>query len=187
MIIVTLVCPRPRIPREVEAKTVNFTKGVVDMTKATWTERTMMKELVSGPFGMRVAVTDRIAEPLDSDFLRFVGSSILKIAGTAAHNAVAEDLGADLAKLPFAALARIVGKGKVKEPKTAASGEKDMQTGPLLKKSKAVTVKIPLTAERDIYVLPKTKGPARAKKRRLVLKEGTPCGSVTFKAKVYEQ
>jgi hypothetical protein len=144
-----------------------------------------MKQLVSGPFGMRVAVTDRVAQPLASDFLQLLGSSLLKLAGTAAHGAVTDPTGADLAQLPFSALSKIVGKGKIKEPKTAASGGKDLLTASLKKGKGAATITIPLRAEENIYILPKGKGAARARKRRLAEKKGAACGSVTLKAKVY--
>ncbi len=184
VIFVSLVCPRPRVGRVVEAKTVEFKGGVLDMTKDLWTDRVLMKELVSGRFGLRVAVSDRVAQPLDSDFLRLVGSSLLKVAGTAAHGAVADNVGADLARVPFSVLSKMVGKGKVKEPKTAASGAMDLLTDPLLEMKGAKTLKVDLEAERDFYVMPKSKGAARAKKRRRVLKKGEPCGSVTFKVEV---
>ena len=185
MVIVTLVWPRPRVDHDTSAKTVEFQDGMLDLGKALWSERIMAKELVSGPFGMRVAVTGRVAEPLNSDFLRFLASGVMKAAATAAHNAVGTPAIADMAKLPVSFLADVTKDGKVKPPKVIASGLIDLQTDRLVKAKKVAIIKIDLEAEQDMYVLPKGKGAARPAKRRRVLKKGDPCGSVTFKAKVY--
>ena len=185
MVIVTLVCPRPRVEQDMSAKTVEFQDGTLDLSKALWAERVMAKELVSGPFGMRVAVTDRVADPLESDFLRFLASGVMTAAATAAHNAVGAPVAADLAKLPFSFLSSVTKKGGVKTPKTIASGLIDLHTDSLLKGKKTVTIKVALKTEQDVYVLPKGKGSARASKRRRLLKKGDACGSVTLRAKVY--
>jgi hypothetical protein len=185
MVIVTLVCPRPRIAEKVASRTVEFRGGELDMSEALWMDRIVMKDLVSGQFGMRVAVTDRVVEPLNSDFLRLVGAGLLKAAGVAADKAVAEDVGGDLAKLPFTTLSKMVAEGKTKGAATAASGKKDLLTDRLLKAKGVTSIKVPLEAERDFYVQPGSKGAARKKKRRRVLKKGDACGSVTLKAKVY--
>ena len=90
----------------------------------------MAKELVSGQFGLRVAITEKVVEPTNSDFLRFLASGVMRAAATAAHAAVGDPVGADLAKLPLTYLAGVTEKSKTKKLNTIASGIIDMETDP---------------------------------------------------------
>jgi hypothetical protein len=180
LVIVTSVWPRPLVEGRTVGRAVEFTDGEADLRKAAWGDRVMMKELVSGPFSLRVSVTERAAEPLTSDFLRFLGQGLMKAAGAEADRAAATALGGDLARLPFLYLADAVGRKTAKAPGTVASGAVDLHAERTWKSKKTVTVKVPLTAVKNIYELPSGKGRARAKKRRLVHRKGDTCGYVTL-------
>ncbi len=180
LVIVSSVWPRPLVEGRTIGRAVEFTDGEADLAKAAWADRIVMKELVSGPFALRVSVTERAAEPLSSDFLRFLGQALMKAAGAEVEKAAGSKVGGDLAGLPFLYLADVTGKAKSKAPETLASGVVDLHADRTWKSKKTVTMKVPLTAVKDIYELPAGRGKARAKKRRLVHRKGAACGCVTL-------
>jgi hypothetical protein len=166
-------------------KALDFEGGALDLSKAAWTERILFKEGVSGPFGLRVEVTERVSEPVASEFLRFLGSSILKVGASQIEEAAGTAVGGDLAKLPLVYLSRAVADAKAREPEAVASGVLDLDTAGTWKSRKTVSLKVPVKALKPVYSPVEDKRGARPKKRRLVLKQGEACGEVVMKGKVY--
>ena len=122
MVIATLVWPRPRIAERVYAKTVELEENAVDLKKADWITRIVFKELVDGPFGIELKVTEAMSDSQIADFFRGVGSALMKLTGNEAEDMMASSLAGGLVKMPFQYLSQYISDLGDNGPKIIASG-----------------------------------------------------------------
>ena len=108
MVMASLVWPRPRIADREAVKTFALEKGVLDLKKSTWIKRVVFKEVIDGPFGIEFGVTERVTESQFTEFLRFMSSSVLKMAGGEAEDVMTNALLGGVVKVPFQFLAKMI-------------------------------------------------------------------------------
>ena len=199
MVIATLVWPRPRIAERVSAKTLAFEKNVLDLKKADWISRIVFKELIDGPFGIELGVTERMSDSEVADFFKFLGSSLMKLMGNEAEDMMTSSLTGGLVKIPFQFLSKFISDIGDKGPKIIASGSLCLHTeetwnppspkgsgGTRKKNTETKTFKVPLTAPEKIYKVTRTRRHGRMQtRRRTLLKAGEENGVIEFTGKVY--
>lgn len=184
MVIVSLVWPRPRIAERVAVKTLDFRNNAVDLSKSGWTEKILFKELILGQLGIEVGVTERVSDSQAADFFRFLGSSLLKMAGSEADDLMIDPLAGGIVKLPFQYLSNVIAKPAKKGPKMIASGMIDIDPDKTWKNKKTARIQVPLTATQSIYRIAKGSKGSRGK-RQLVLEAGAPNGLAVLSGKLY--
>ena len=186
MVMASLVWPRPRIAERVAVKTVDIEKGVVDLKKARWTDRIVFKELIDGPFGLEFGVTERVTESQFREFLRFMSSSVLKVAGGEAEDMMSNALLGGVVKVPFQFLAKMISDSGKDGPKVIASGSLDLHSEETWKKNESKQFKVPLTAPETIYKVTRRRreGTFQTRRRKLI-EAGADNGVIVFTGKVY--
>jgi hypothetical protein len=194
MVIATLVWPRPRIAERVYAKTVELEENAVDLKKADWITRIVFKELVDGPFGIELKVTEAMSDSAIADFFRGVGSALMKLTGNEAEDMMASSLAGGLVKMPFQYLSQYISGLGDKAPKIIASGSLCLHadetwnppsgkaSGAKTKKNpERKTFKVSLTAPETIYKVTRTRRQGRLQtKKRKLLDAGSENGIVEF-------
>lgn len=186
MVMVSLVWPRPRIAERVSVKTIDIEKGSVDLRKAKWMDRVVFKELINGPFGMKIGVTERVTESQFAEFLRYMASSVLKVAGGEAEDMIVNAVLGGIVEVPFEFLAKMLSKSVKDGPKVIASGSLDLHSEETWKKNESKQFKVPLTAPETIYKVTRSRREGTFQTRRRKLMEaGTDNGIIVFTGKVY--
>jgi len=188
IVIVTLIWPRPRISERVSAKTLEFENNVIDLKKSDWISRIMFKELIDGPFGIDIEVTEQMSDSEIAEFLRFLGSSLMKLAGNEAEDMMAGSLAGGLVKIPFQYLSKFVSKLGDKGPKIIASGSVVLHSEETWKKknTETKTFKVPLVAPETITQVTRTRRHGEMQtRRRTIMKAGEENGVIEFTGKVY--
>lgn len=186
MVMVSLVWPRPRIAERVSVKTIDIEKGSVDLRKAKWMDRVVFKELINGPFGMKIGVTERVTESQFAEFLRYMASSVLKVAGGEAEDMIVNAVLGGIVEVPFEFLAKMLSKSGKDGPKVIASGSLDLHSEETWKKNESKQFKVPLTAPETIYKVTRSRREGTFQTRRRKLMEaGTDNGIIVFTGKVY--
>lgn len=186
MVMVSLVWPRPRIAERVSVKTIDIEKGSVDLRKAKWMDRVVFKELINGPFGMKIGVTERVTESQFAEFLRYMASSVLKVAGGEAEDMIVNAVLGGIVEVPFEFLAKMLSKSGKDGPKVIASGSLDLHSEETWKKNGSKQFKVPLTAPETIYKVTRSRREGTFQTRRRKLMEaGTDNGIIVFTGKVY--
>ena len=186
LVMASLVWPRPRIAERVAVKTVDIEKGFVDLKKARWTERIVFKELIDGPFGIEFGVTERVTDSQFAEFLRFMSSSVLKVAGGEAEDMMTNAVLGGVVKVPFQFLAKMISDSGKDGPKVIASGSLDLHSEETWKKNEWKQFKIPLTAPETIYKVTRRRREGRLQtRRRKLIEGGTDNGVIVFTGKVY--
>ena len=186
MVMASLVWPRPRIAERVAVKTVDLDKGVVDLKKAKWTDRIVFKELIDGPFGLELGVTERVTDSEFAEFLRFMASSVLKVAGGEAEDMMTNAVLGGVVKVPFQFLAKMISDSGKDGPKVIAAGSLDLHSEETWKKNESKQFKVPLTAPETIYKVTRRRreGTLQTRRRKLI-EAGTDNGVIVFTGKVY--
>ncbi len=188
VVIVTLVWPRPRIAERVSAKTLEFEDNVADLKKSGWIDRIVFKELVDGPFGIELGVTERMSDSEVADFFKFLGSSLVKLIGNEVEDTMGGSLSGGLVKIPFQYLSKFITKIGDKGPKIIASASINVHAEETWKKknTETKTFKVPLTAPETIYKVIRTRRHGQMQSsRRTILKAGDDNGIIEFTGKVY--
>ena len=188
MVIATLVWPRPRIAERVSAKTLQFEENVLDLKKSDWITRIVFKELIDGPFGVEMGVTERMSDSEVAEFFKFLGASFMKLMGNEAEDLMTSSLAGGLVKIPFQFLSKFIADIGDKGPKIIGSGSLCLHAEETWKKknTETKTFKVPLTAPEGIYKTSRTRQHGEVKvRRRLLLKAGAENGMIEFTGKVY--
>jgi len=188
MVIATLVWPRPRIAERVSAKTLQFEENVLDLKKSDWITRIVFKELIDGPFGVEMGVTERMSDSEVAEFFKFLGASFMKLMGNEAEDLMTSSLAGGLVKIPFQFLSKFIADIGDKGPKIIGSGSLCLHAEETWKKknTETKTFKVPLTAPEGIYKTSRTRQHGEVKvRRRLLLKPGAENGMIEFTGKVY--
>ena len=186
-VIATLVWPRPRIAERVAAKTLEFEENVLDLKKSDWITRIVFKELIDGPFGIELGVTERMSDSEVADFFKFLGSSLMKLMGNEAEDMMTSSLAGGLVKIPFQFLSKFISDIGDKGPKIIASGSVCLHAEETWKKKNAETktFKVPLTAPEKIYKITRTRRHGQMQsRRRTLLEAGADNGVIEFTGKV---
>jgi hypothetical protein len=184
LVIATLIWPRPLINDSVSVKTVDFQNNAADLSEMSWTEKILFKERVSGPFGLKIDVSDHLTESQAAEFIPFLGSSIFKHAGTEAKKMMETTFEGNLIKLPFEYITKMITDSAGKAPKTPNSGMVDLDPSKTWSKKRTVRIDIPLKAHTPIYKTTRNKR-GKGSNRKLLVKAGDINGTVTVTAKLY--
>ena len=184
-VIVSLVWPRPRIAERIAIKTLEFNNNTADLSKSGWTEKILFKETISGPFGIQVAITERVSDLQAEKFCRFLGSSLFKLAGSEAKGLMPSSIEGSLVRLPFEYLSKFIADAEGKGPKIAASGTVDLDADKTWEKKDDVRIKVPVKALQSTYKMVGSKrGGGKPVKRQLVVKAGQVSGTVVLSGKL---
>jgi len=186
MVMASLVWPRPRIADRAAVKTFDLEKGMIDLKKATWIKRVVFKEVIDGPFGIEFGVTERVTDSQFAEFLRFMSSSVLKVAGGEAEDMVTNAVLGGVVKVPFQFLAKMILDSGKDGPKVIASGSLDLHSEETWKKNESKQFKVPLTAPETIYKVTRRRreGTFQTRRRKLI-EAGADNGVIVFTGKVY--
>lgn len=187
MIIACLTWPRPAIAERISVKTLEFENNTADLSRSDWTTRILFKETVQGTFGLEVSVTEQLSNSQVSEFIGFMASSILKLAGAEAGELAASSLGAGLIKLPFTYLSKLVSASGKKPANMIATGTVDLRADSKWKAGKLVRIEIPLTAPETIYKTVRSRKHGElSTRRRTLLKAGAGNGTAVLRGKLYD-
>ena len=192
MVIATLIWPRPLIAERASVKTLELEDNAITLKKSDWITRIMFKEKVDGQFGVEFSVTERMSDSEITEFLQFLGSAIMKLAGNEAEDMVAGSLAGGLVKIPFQHLSKFISKLGDKGPKIIASGSIVMHSeetwAPSSRKKSGTTksFKVPLTNPETITKITRTRRHGELQTRkRTIMKAGENNGSINFTGKLY--
>jgi hypothetical protein len=180
-----LVWPRPAIAEKLIAKTLEMEKLSVNLDSAGWIERILFKETVQGPFGVEISVTDRLSDSQVGEFLSFLGSAVLKLAGSEVGDLLAGGPASGLVEIPFKYLSKRVAAGP-EGAAVLAGGSVDLVVDEKWKPGKAIRIEVPLAAPRAVYktVRSSKHGEVTARRRKL-LAAGQANGVAVINARVY--
>jgi len=180
-----LVWPRPGIAERLAVKPVVLKDGVAEVGALNWTERILFKETVQGPFGLDVAVSEQLTGDDLAKFLKRLGSSLVKLAGSELGDLVSGSLGAGIVSAPFKAFGTVVAGSDRLLARVIGSGTADVSSSPGKKGERQFRLEVPLSAPGTVYrtVRRRTHGEVRVR-RRSVLKAGEENGSVVLSARV---
>ena len=103
-----LVWPRAGIAERASAQVVEG--EAVVLTGQPWNERILFKETVEGRFALELSVTEAVADDKIAAFIRFMGSSLFKVAGDEASGFAGSPIMGKLVELPLAFLGKKAGK-----------------------------------------------------------------------------
>ncbi|MEX2381040.1 MAG: hypothetical protein WD490_01540 [Opitutales bacterium] len=79
--VITLISPRPGINDRTAVRVLPFAQGTADFTSVPFHQKILFKEIIEGPFGIRIEITEeRKPEQLER-FLRDMASSAIQAAG----------------------------------------------------------------------------------------------------------
>ncbi|MFC1497817.1 hypothetical protein ACFLS1_04985 [Verrucomicrobiota bacterium] len=193
VIMTSLVWPRPRIAERISLKTVDLKGKAVELRKAAWTDRIVFKEVIEGPFGIEFGVTERMAESQFTEFVRFLASSMMKLAGSEAEDVVTNAVLGGLVKVPFQFLSKMIAGFGEEGPKIIASGSLDLHSektwnlSSQKRSAAAKTFKVPLTVPEAIYKITRRSKAGRFRtRRRKLIEAGADNGVIIFTGKVYK-
>ena len=182
-----LTWPRPAIAERFSVKTLEFVHHVADLSQSDWTTKILFKEIVLGPFGLEVSVTEPLSVGQIDDFLKFMGSSILKLAGAEAGDLVTSPIGTGLIKLPFAFLSKMVSSSNKKPVKVIGAGHVDLSADDNWKTGRLVRLDIPLITPETIYGTVRNRKHGELSTRRCtLLKAGRQNGVAVVTARLYD-
>lgn len=188
LLLAGLLWPRPAIAERNAVMPLEFDAALsVALEERPWTERILFKEPVEGPFGISVAITEKLTEKRIAEFLAFLGQ--------AAMNAALKNLaGMDVLptvtavlQSPFKLAQRTLGRSASRDPRIVAAGTIDMadiaaewQTG------KEYSIRIPLTAPDDIVSKTATQRDGKPRRRtKTLMKAGADNGAVVLRGMLY--
>ena len=187
LLVATLSWPRPMIAERVSVKTLRLTGGAIDLSESTWTDRILFKETVMGPFGVEVSLTERLSSEAVEKFLRFMGSSLFKLAGAKSDDMVSGELTAGVVKLPIQYLGKLVSSSSREDARLIGAATLDLHADSNWKAGKSVRIEAELTAPETIYRTTHTTRHGEAStRRRTLLKEGGVSGNVVLTGRVYD-
>jgi len=183
-VFVALLWPRPAIARKLTTCVVKIENGTADLREADWSRRILFKEIVEGPVGIDVRVTDRLAGGSGA-FLDFLGATLLKALGGEAGD-LASGAASELLEAPFAYAAKGLSAAEQETQRPLAAGSTTLIVDDSWPVDEVRTVPIALTSPHDITRVTRTRrqGVPAARKRTL-LKAGSPNGAMVISARVY--
>jgi len=187
MVTAGLVWPRSTIAERVAIKTLDFEDNTADLSRSDWTSRVLFKETVQGPFGLELSVTEHLSNDQVREFVKFMGSSVLKLTGAEAGDLVESSMGAGLVKLPFQYLGKLVAGSSRKSAGVVGAGTVDLCADGGWKVNEVVRVEIPLVTPETIYMTARTRKHGElSSRRRTLLKAGRENGVAVLTARVYD-
>jgi hypothetical protein len=185
LLTVSLVWPRPAIAERVAVKKLDLASNQFKAVESSWSRRILFKETVQGPFGVQVEVSEPVNDSQVGEFIQSLSQMLLKLGGGLAEDAASTALAGDVFAGPFDLAAKAGATAAKKGPRSVAAGELDVSIPAKSKKKGSWT--LPLTAPRTVYRVERVrKRGASERRRRVVLKEGAPCGELRLAWRVYE-
>jgi len=187
LVLASLIWPRPMIAEKEAARTVRLENNRADLTDAEWAERILFKEVVQGPFGLKLGVTEPIPDDVLGRFLSGMGSLLFKLAGTEADDLTETSLGGGLVGLPFKYLSRVVGGSGKNTARVIAAGSAALGPAEEWRDGEPRMIEIPLTAPDALYrtIRSRRHGETSTRRRKLIA-AGAPNGTVVVSVRVYE-
>ncbi len=187
-LVVSLVAPRPTIAGRSHNRMIMLRDGQLDLSAAPFHRSIVFKETVQGPFGIRVALSDR-GEPKQIEiWLRDLADYALRATGSY-FSADLPTFLRTFAQRPFALAGGEVSRSQ--QPiQSFASGGTTISTSA---KAKSTEITIPLLIETETMLPVTAAGPRKSSrpgarratpKSSITLTKGTPVGEVTVEVKV---
>lgn len=180
-----LIYPRLTLAQKTSSRTLSLDGAtVVKPAFATWTERILFKEPVQGTFGVEFSLSDPLSDKELESAAASTASSLIRLLGDAAADAVGIKALGGFVELPASGLAKLL-TGSASSAKTAAQGALDIDGAAYapLKSGEETTLSFPILAARDIveekHRSTKTQGDRVT--RKTIVKADAPVGSVTLR------
>jgi len=185
LVLVSLVWPRPTIAERTAVKDLALDGTAADLSGKSWTTRVLFKETVQGPLGIKVDVTAPVTESEVAEFLRFLGSSVLDLAGDELAGSIISPFLAGLVRVPARYAGKWITASGKKSLRIVASGHVDIGTEQPGGKDGA-TVDVALVAPERIARVTRSASHGSVKtRRRTLLKKGDPNGRVLLGLRRY--
>lgn len=180
-----IVCPRLSIAQKTSSKVLSVADGkVVKPEWTTWTDRILFKESVQGTFGLELSFSERVSEKDLENAVSSSASTLVKLFGDLAANALGIRALNAFAELPANGLSKLL-SGSSYSTKTIATGAADIpgEVYGVLKAGEGTSLSVPLVASRDIVKEKSrsTKTRSNVVSRQVVVREGDKVGEVTLR------
>lgn len=180
-----LVYPRLAIAQKTSSKTIELNGGaIVKPAFDTWTERILFKESVQGTFGLEIAISEAVSAKELENAASATASSLVRLLGGLAADAVGLKALNSFAELPSAGIAKFL-SGASYSARTDATGAIDVpgETYAHLKPGDGTVVTLPIVAARDIVKETRrpTKSRPDAATRRTIARQGDAVGSIALR------
>ena len=185
LVAATMVYPRPMIAERTSLKTVSLPDGSADLREDGWAQKVLFKEVVQGPFAIRVDVSEELS---DSEIGRFVETLSETFARVAMREGAENAVGAwtaGLIKVPMDYLGKAMSAKNA--PCSVGTGEIDVTIDSGWKEGSSGKIRVPLGLERDLYRLHRSRsGGEMTTKRKKLLSAGEENGWVELSLKTYD-
>jgi len=179
-----LIWPRPMIASKVAVQTVELVDGELDLSSADWTKRILFKEVVQGPFGVELSVSERLTRNELTKFINFMSAVGLKLLGGELGQLVESTVGSGLLEAPFKYIAKQIGAGG-KSPALVASGMVSLTAEPW-EAEVTQSIEVAFCAPTTVSRTTRTRRQGRTTtKRRTFVREGADNGAAALSARVY--
>jgi hypothetical protein len=122
----TLLYPRPMIAERTSLKTVAIDDGVADLRKAGLSKRILFKEVIQGPFAIRIDVSEELSDGELGKFLETVTTTFTKVARSEATDMAVGAWTAGLIRVPIDHLSKALSSAKKSAPCSVGTGEADV-------------------------------------------------------------
>lgn len=186
VVTVGLVWPRPAIAEKVAVKVLDMAGKSCSLARKPWVERILFKEVVEGPFGLELAVSEPVSDSQVLDFMRFAGSAVFKMAASEAGDLVTGSLATGLTRIPLRFLSKQISASAKKSPRNIANGSIDLRAEDLIRHGKDSTLKLRLRAEETFHSISRTRKHGKSSMKRVkLLDAGQPNGEAVLRARVY--
>ena len=186
VVTVGLIWPRPAIPEKIAVKVIDVAGKGIDLRRKPWSARVLFKEIVEGPFGVEITVSEPVSDSQVAAFMRFAGSALFKLGAAEAGRLTSAPLAAGLTRIPFQYLSKEISAAGKKPARIIANGSADLLAEDLVKHGKKSPVKLRLRTEEPFHSVVRTRRHGKSSTKRTVLLEaGQPNGEVVLGARIY--
>ncbi len=187
MIIVSLIWPRPGIYERVSVVTPDFECNKMYIRDSEWSERILFKEVVQGPFALKVSVTEPVSDKKLDEFMANMGSSLFKTAASELSDFSVGPLMGSLAKVPLMYLSSKTMSFLKESAAIIGTGTACLCADAKWKSGCVKRVTVPLVAPDAVFKTFRRKrhGESIARKRS-VLKAGQKSGEISLSIMLYD-
>jgi hypothetical protein len=183
----TLLYPRPMIAERTSLKTVAIDDGVADLKKAGLSKRILFKEVIQGPFSIRVDVSEELSDGELGKFLETATTTFTKVARSEATSMAVGAWTAGLIRVPIDHLSKALSAAAKSAPCSVGTGEADVTIDGRWKAGSSGKVRIPLGVEQDVYRLHRVRrGGEMTTRRKKLLSANDENGWVELSLQTYD-
>lgn len=180
-----IVYPRPTVAQKVTTKSLAVKDGkCAKIESKRWIDTILFKEGVQGDFGLEIAISSPVSSKELESVAASTASTLVKLLGDMAADAVGIKALKSFVDLPANALAKAV-SGASYSAKTDAAGSLDIAGDVYagLKSGEDTTLAVSLLAERDIVKEKHRSDKSRSSvvTRKTIAKKGSVIGAVTLR------